>query len=544
MNNLSTLKQILTKKIEAHAATEITYRNLYDALKDSVDESGIVLDDRQSRDLEMQMNRQLKWFLEDKGGDPTTLNLTILLTNVVKRVLSSHTQHSDLSKSEFFVDPTDPHGLKVDYRGVDFRLNPKRGKYNKWFNLIRFNADQHFPERYKSAYDHLYQGATRDGKSPVHDDLDRDARSVVYQTLTGPQLSDYYQRLLGEPSNLKLLPVDDDLKPSKLVPRGKLWATRSEIFGKSSSDKLPEDLETERESGLQRGRSRLSRSRKMPPMTEESIGADLDLPELMSSDDYRALRGKVRQRMYKTLVKAGILDPNERISRQYQKRREAWLENEIDKHMREKYLHFALDRPRTRWYSTFWGMVGKHYPGRYNSIAEHDRLNRYADSSELRHRTYRAFNQKQLDDWVKRVTHETSLMGHRDWLPSSRDLRVKPDFTEENRKYRLDQFEKARATAPTPVEKELSDDEDMEEGDAEPTETARRLALWLVSVPQTQTAVPGNASQGEGVLPTPTPARAALKFGQELGPDEDLDEVGNPIPREAESDDDIISVIE
>ena len=538
MNNLSTLKQILIKKIEAIAETEITYRNLYDALKDSVDESGIVLDDRQSRDLETQTNRQLKWFLEDKDGDPTTLNLAILLTNVVKRLLSSHTH---LSKSDFFIDPTDPHGLKVDYSGVDFRLNPKRGKYNKWFNLIRFNADQHFPERYKSAYDHLYQGATRDGKSPVHDDLDRDARSVVYQTLTGPQLSDYYQRLLGEPSNLKLLPVDDDLKPSKLVPRGKLWATRSEIFGKSSSDKLPEDLETERESGLQRGRSRLSRSRKMPPMTEESIGADLDLPELMSSDDYRALRGKVRQRMYKTLVKAGILDPNERISRQYQKRREAWLENEIDKHMREKYLHFALDRPRTRWYSTFWGMVGKHYPGRYNSIAEHDRLNKYADSSELRHRTYRAFTQKQLDDWVRRVTHETSLMGHRNWLPSSRDLRVKPDFTEENRKYRLGQFARSEK-ATTSVEKELSDDEDMEEGDAEPTEIARRLALWFANVPQTQAAVPGNAPRGEGAPPISTPA--PLKFGQELGPDEDLDEVGNPIPREAESDDDIISVIE
>jgi len=494
------IKDKLTANLKASVGStgmRLDYDTLMNNLVTAIKSTGRHLTEDELKALDDNLRAILSWYIQTKA-EPLTLSDAINLLNVVvERTIEpsvsvgetddlARVATTSLSDADIFVDPKDPYRLSINYRGINLRLNPKRGKYEKWFNLIRFNADQHFPERYSRVYQVLYDELTKKGKTTDHAKLDRKARSAIYQTMTGAQMADYAKRLMDHPSNTKVLP-DEDLAPYKF-PRKKLWETRKSYFSEGKDDTLPESLEEAREEEMLRGYERLER---VPIRSDDDeIGSDLEQmirKPLLTREKYMLLWARVKESLRRKFFREGGYDPHT-LDETQRKSWDKYLEDKTDEYMRNHYLKWALKKPYERWRNAFIGNLQEHYPNRYRTIAQNDDLHLYRDSAKLREETHKAFNQKQLDDWTERVTYETQLLGNDDWLPKGgRELRVNPHFTPENRTKRLEQFQKyaEQRAEVQDVETESLVSEETEFHDEELPEYKRRLAELYGDPPTT-----------------------------------------------------------
>lgn len=414
----------------ADLSDNLDYDELSENVEQALVDNNVELSEDQIEFLRTNIMDLVTWFIDNKSEPLTLQKLIVLLISAVKRTFKG-------DRGEVFVDSNDPYQLPIDYRGINLRLNPKRGKYKRWFNLIRFNADQHFPERYRRAYQWLYNNDVSEGRAIDHVKLDKKARSNVYKTLTGRQLADYVFRLEKYPENIKMFPSDDLI--AFKFPKKKLWKTRLAYFS-PQDDTLPEGLQSSLNDEIERGHQRLERSpvNDLLDVDDQTIGEDLvgKWGPLMNNEEYATLRDKLKSQIRHKLFGHDLSFEDDNLKAI----RDDLLEKKVDEYIMDRYLKYALKRPYERWRNAFIGNLQKDYPVRYKAIAENDELNLYRDSARLREETHKAFNQKQLDEWSERVTLETRLMNHGDWLPKGRKLTKKPDFSEENREERLEQF--------------------------------------------------------------------------------------------------------
>lgn len=374
--------------------------------------------------------------------------------------------HRELSESVpklpqlIYRDGRDPYQIPLDYNGVNLMLNPRSGKYERWFNLIRYNADQHFPTRYQQAYYYIYQVLKSKNSEPItHSAIDRLARMTVYRTLTGAELADYANRLNKIPSNQPILPDERVQLLAFKYGKTKLYEVRNSIFGQpidfSEEAVLPDSLQRCLEREMQQGKERLDKALhaagEMALDTE--MGSDLLEDPVFQSD------GKLTKEEYQNLVKRLY----RKIEKKYEdvpiksKSTQKYIKHIIDQRVGEeleKYLPFALTKPYKIWRTAFIGNVQKNYPNRYNSIVETDQFDGFRDSTKIREEVHRAFNQKQLQDWVDRTTYQTTLLGHPEYLPSGQNLRIKPNYSIDNRQKRINQFVQHLARTPPPADQQ------------------------------------------------------------------------------------------
>jgi hypothetical protein len=345
-------------------------------------------------------------------------------------------------ESDLYTDKNDPAKRTIDYKGRNLTLKPKKGSYEKWHNVIRFNAPTHFRDRYLKAYAYHADEEKTKGSDATEADIDRLARSTVYKTLTGNQLEDYVNRVrYYNRSRPKVCPKEtgDPFSWTK----SSVWQERAKVFDHSLP--VPEDTSDGRSSNDER------------PTGRDEVGADL-LPDdwrRLSKEEYLQLRAEIRKKILEKRPETvsdydiGDIKVSEKRAASLKKKKVEEIDDLIDQHIMKHHLKYALDKPSKQWQKLFTqSKVHHHYPHRYQAVVQEDGYtDLFKQSSKIRSETYRAFNQRQLNDWKERVTQETQLMGNDSYLPEKGELRVSPQFDPENRSRRIEQFLRYRKTA-------------------------------------------------------------------------------------------------